>query len=83
MSSPHNPYDPPQTSPSVEKLSGQGSSFAAATSVRYRIIGLTVAMSVLLYLDRFSIGPVTDNIIGDLGLELSGKSMQPFPILLL
>lgn len=39
------------------------------TRVRYWIIGLTCAMSVLLYLDRFCIGPVTETIIGELGLD--------------
>ena len=62
-----NPYDPPKTPP------GEGAHLFAKlgppTTVRYRIIGLTVVMSVLLYLDRFCIGPVTDNIISDLHLE--------------
>ncbi|HUE69993.1 MAG TPA: MFS transporter [Pirellulaceae bacterium] len=39
------------------------------TRVRYWIIGLTCAMSVLLYLDRFCIVPVTDTIIKDLNLD--------------
>src|SRR4030095_7599788 len=39
------------------------------THVRYRIIALTCAMSVLLYLDRFCIAPVTDTIIKDLHLD--------------
>jgi ACS family glucarate transporter-like MFS transporter len=39
------------------------------TRVRYRIIALTCAMSVLLYLDRFCIAPVTDTIITDLKLD--------------
>lgn len=69
MSSPLNPYDPPQTPPPEEKFSDQGAALGPATYVRYRIIGLTVAMSVLLYLDRFCIGPVTSNIIGDLQLD--------------
>lgn len=68
MTSPINPYESPRTPSAEEKFSDQGA-FAPATSVRYRIIALTVAMSVILYLDRFCIGPVTGNIIGDLGLE--------------
>ena len=39
------------------------------TMVRYRIIALTCAMSVILYLDRFCIVPVTDTIIEDLRLD--------------
>ena len=66
MSSAINPYDPPLTPPPEEKFSDQGGAFAAATSVRYRIIALTVAMSVLLYLDRFSIGPVTSTILKEM-----------------
>ena len=69
MSSPLNPYDPPHTPPPEEKFSDQGASFGPATAVRYRIIGLTMAMSVLLYLDRFCIGAVTSNIITDLKLD--------------
>ncbi|MBC7852669.1 MAG: MFS transporter [Pirellulaceae bacterium] len=69
MSSPLNPYDPPQTPSLEEKFSDQRATLAPATSVRYRIIGLTMAMSVLLYLDRFCIGAVTSNIITDLKLD--------------
>ncbi len=68
MSSPLNPYQSPQTPPPVESFSEQGK-FGSATAVRYRIIGLTVAMSFILYLDRFCIGPVTTNIISDLNLD--------------
>lgn len=67
MSSPLNPYEPPKTPPPVESYSNDN--LAPATYVRYRIIGLTVGMSVLLYLDRFCIGPVTGNIISDLNLD--------------
>jgi MFS transporter, ACS family, glucarate transporter len=71
MSSPLNPYLSPQTPPPEETFLDRGKSLGPATSVRYRIIGLTVAMSVLLYLDRFCIGPVTSNIISDLSLDKS------------
>ena len=39
------------------------------TRVRYWIIGLTCAMSVVLYLDRFCIGPVTEKIIEEIHLD--------------
>lgn len=68
MSSPLNPYEAPRTPPPEETFSQSGK-FGPATSVRYRIIGLTMAMSVLLYLDRFCIGSVASNIIGDLKLD--------------
>ncbi|MGI8979448.1 MAG: MFS transporter [Pirellulaceae bacterium] len=70
MSSPLNPYQSPLTPPPEEQFLAQGK-FGPATSVRYRIIGLTVAMSILLYLDRFCIGPVTSNIITDLNLDIA------------
>lgn len=67
MTSPINPYQAPQAAPLLgEKFGLFGQS---PTHVRYRIIMLTALMSILLYLDRFCIGPVTDNIISELGLE--------------
>jgi ACS family glucarate transporter-like MFS transporter len=39
------------------------------TRVRYEIIALTCAMSVLLYLDRFCILPVTETMISELKLD--------------
>ncbi|HZL91232.1 MAG TPA: MFS transporter [Pirellulaceae bacterium] len=39
------------------------------TRIRYWIIGLTCAMSVILYLDRFCIGPVTEKIIEEIHLD--------------
>ena len=38
------------------------------TRVRFLIIGLCVAMSVLLYLDRFALSPATDSILAELKL---------------
>src|SRR5258706_10666731 len=70
MATQTNPYDPPKSPlPAEFKDSKDDRSLSPATLVRYRIIGLTMAMSLLLYLDRFCIGPVTDNIITDLHLE--------------
>lgn len=40
-----------------------------ATGVRYRIVGLTVMMAVILYLDRFALTPITATIINDLKLD--------------
>lgn len=68
MSSPLNPYEPPKTTPPVESFSSTQNN-GPATFVRYRIIGLTVAMSIILYLDRYCIGAVTSNIIVDLKLD--------------
>jgi ACS family glucarate transporter-like MFS transporter len=65
-----NPYQttrdapPPEIGRAREAVPGQ-----RPTRVRYWIIGCTCAMSVILYLDRFCIGPVTETIIGELGLD--------------
>ena len=57
--------------PSPEAFAGgqRTASGDPPTRVRYRIVALTCAMSVLLYLDRFCIVPVTDTIIRDLNLD--------------
>lgn len=43
-------------------------SLARPTYVRYLILALLIAMSVLLYLDRFAISPAADTMIGELRL---------------
>ena len=63
-----NPYEPPRQPPPEDSFAAGGTS-GPATFVRYRIIGLTVGMSILLYLDRFCIGPVTGDIINDLHFD--------------
>ena len=39
------------------------------TSVRYRIIALSMCMSLILYLDRFALNPITATIVRDLGID--------------
>jgi len=53
---------------------------ARPTSVRFLIIGLCVAMSVLLYLDRFALGPVTTTMLEELSLdeEQFGRAVGAF-----
>ena len=50
------------------------------TRVRFLIIGLCVAMSVLLYLDRFALSPATDAILAcaaNAGLVLHRRDDTP------
>src|SRR5262245_45086355 len=46
------------------------------TRVRFLVVGLCIAMSVLLYLDRFALSPTTDTILRELRLnkEQLGRS---------
>lgn len=65
-----NPYQASLSAPQPEVVAAREAvPGQRPTRVRYWIIGLTCAMSVLLYLDRFCIGPVTETIIGELGLD--------------
>jgi len=50
------------------------------TNVRWLVIGLVTAMSVLLYLDRFAITPVTDTMLRELSLtkEQFGTAVGAF-----
>jgi len=50
------------------------------THVRYLIVALCVAMSVLLYLDRFALTPITSTILADLKLdeEQFGRAVGAF-----
>ncbi len=42
---------------------------AVPTKVRYLVVLLCTAMSVLLYLDRFAISPATDSVLRELNLD--------------
>lgn len=50
------------------------------TRVRYLVVGLCMAMSVLLYLDRFALSPATDAILRELALskEQLGRALFTF-----
>jgi ACS family glucarate transporter-like MFS transporter len=50
------------------------------TSVRYLVVGLSVAMAVLLYLDRYALTPITSTILRDLKLdeEQFGRAVGAF-----
>ncbi|MCI0359847.1 MAG: MFS transporter, partial [Planctomycetaceae bacterium] len=45
------------------------SDWESPTAVRFLVVGLCVAMSVLLYLDRFAITPATDTMLRELKLS--------------
>ncbi len=68
-----SPFTVPQ-SPEAEQ------SAAAPTRVRFLIVGLVTAMSVLLYLDRFAITPATDTMLRELSLnkEQFGQAVGAF-----
>jgi len=52
----------------------------APTNVRYVVVGLCAAMSVLLYLDRFAISPATETMLRELSLtkEQFGQAIGAF-----
>lgn len=58
-----NPYESP-----VADVSPRDDA-AAPTKVRYLVVALCTAMSVLLYLDRFAISPATDSVLRELNLD--------------
>src|SRR5688572_29132335 len=53
---------------------------SAPTGVRYLVVALCMAMSVLLYLDRFALSPATDSILRELSLtkEQFGRVQSAF-----
>jgi ACS family glucarate transporter-like MFS transporter len=53
---------------------------ASPTNVRFLVIGLCTAMSLLLYLDRFAISPATDTMLGELKLTKGqfGEAVSAF-----
>jgi ACS family glucarate transporter-like MFS transporter len=59
-----NPYE----SPNKQIDSGRPASQVSPTGIRYLVIVLGMAMSVLLYLDRFALSPATDSILRELHL---------------
>jgi ACS family glucarate transporter-like MFS transporter len=50
------------------------------TRVRFLVVGLCIAMSILLYLDRFALSPTTDTILRELNLtkEQLGRTFFMF-----
>lgn len=57
-----NPYAPSSAIGEVSRVTGP------ASNVRFLVIGLGIAMSVLLYLDRFATTPATDTMLRELAL---------------
>ncbi|MEX2173653.1 MAG: MFS transporter [Pirellulaceae bacterium] len=57
---PNNPSAPPE---------GPAAAAASPTNVRFLVIGMCIAMSLLLYLDRFAITPATDTMLRELKLS--------------
>lgn len=55
-------------SPQVNDLQNPQGSASGATTVRFRIIALSMGMSLILYLDRFALNPITATIVKDLGI---------------
>lgn len=68
-----NPYEPP-AEPSIAALAER------PTRVRYFVVAIVTAMSVLLYLDRFAINAVTGSLLEDLqlGEEEFGLTVSAF-----
>jgi MFS family permease len=54
-------YASPQLSNVQEPLTG-----SEPTGVRYRIVALTIAMAIILYLDRWALNPITATVVKDL-----------------
>ncbi len=59
------PTDPPRPASDASQLSGQ-----PPTRVRYGVLSFSVAMAVILYLDRMAISVAIPAIAGDLNLEI-------------
>lgn len=57
-------YASPQVSDATTALEG-----GQPTNVRYRIIALSMCMSLILYLDRFALNPITATLLRDLGIN--------------
>ncbi len=70
-----NPYAGPQVESQLASSPTQ-----SPTGVRFLVIGLCVAMSVLLYLDRFAITPATNTILTELRLSKAefGETVRAF-----
>jgi sugar phosphate permease len=49
-------------------MTNRGNGSAAPTQVRWLVVGLCIAMSLILYLDRFAITPATDTMLRELRL---------------
>lgn len=60
--------DQKHASPLVNDLASPFDSEPPPTSVRYRIVALSISMSLILYLDRNALGPITASIVSDLGI---------------
>jgi len=56
-------------SPQVSDLGKQPGDLLRPTSVRFRIIALSMGMSLVLYLDRFALAPITTTICTDLSIS--------------
>ncbi len=67
-------------SPSLSDLVGRFEQDQPPTNVRHRIIALAVCMSLILYLDRNALGPITSSIVNDLGITNGefGKGNKAF-----
>src|SRR5689334_6563894 len=57
-------YAAPQVSDTTAALQSR-----QPTNVRYRIIALSMCMSLILYLDRFALNPITATLLRDLGIN--------------
>lgn len=79
---PVNPYESPKTPPELplEAELAPVELGGTPTNVRYLVVGLSVSMSCLLYLDRFCIGAVTNVITSELSLnrEEFGRAIAAF-----
>lgn len=68
MSSPTNPY----ASPKLTEFQGPSGPLGPATYSRFGVIGFTVAMSFLLYLDRFALSAAGKDLSEDLQIDKIG-----------
>ncbi|WP_254508857.1 MFS transporter [Anatilimnocola floriformis] len=60
-------YASPQTNEGI--VAAEAVPLGNPTSVRYRIVALSMGMSLVLYLDRFALAPITTTICSDLNIS--------------
>lgn len=58
-------YAPPETAKNIDLPPPR------ATNVRYGVLGLSIAMAILLYLDRFALNAVQPIVMEELGINLT------------
>ena len=68
MSNPYAPSKHPVRAEDRDPAAAAARAAQPPTQVRWLVVGLCIAMSLLLYLDRFAITPATDTMLTELKL---------------